>query len=256
MDMLMLEDRVVLVTGGAMGIGRAIAEAALRERAKVVIADFNPDAGELAAAALREGGGDVLFVKADLSVEDDVRRVISETVDRFGRLDCACNNAALTRERGALHTLGEDAFDSTLRYCLTNTFLCMKHEIEVMLPHHAGSIVNISSAASFTGDPFNAPYAAAKAGVNVLTMSTAAEYATKGIRVNAVAPGVTRTPGVQHYMDSHPEVADKLSNAAPMKRLGEPEEIAEMVLFLFSERASFITGQVVSVDGGLAARGG
>lgn len=252
---MLLEEKVVLVTGGGMGIGRSLCEVAAREGAKVVVADFNVDAGEQTLAILNNAGAEAIFVRADVSVEGEVKMVIAATAKHFGRLDCACNNAAVSHGHGRLHTFEREEFDRTLRYCLTNTFLCMKYEIDAMLPRGGGSIVNLSSNASLTGDPYNAPYAAAKGGVNVLTMSAASEYATQGIRINAVAPGVTRTPGVAAYTDAHPELAERLSNAAPMKRLGEPAEIAEVAVFLCSDRASFVTGQVVSVDGGLAVGG-
>lgn len=253
---MVLEGKVMLVTGGGMGIGRALCEVAAREGASIVVADFNVDAGEETASALEGAGARALFVKADMSVEDQVRDVIDRTTENFGRLDCACNNAAVSRGHGPVADFEREEFERTLQYCLTNTFLCMKHEIRAMLPHRSGAIVNLSSNASLSGDPYNAPYAAAKGGVNVLTMSAAAEYAAKGIRINAVAPGVTRTPGLEAYMDATPELAERLTKAAPMKRLGDPAEVAEAAVFLCSDRASFITGQVLSVDGGLAVRGG
>ncbi len=138
--------------------------------------------------------------------------------------------------------------------CLTNTWLCMKYEIPAMLASGGGAIVNISSNASLRGQAYNTAYAAAKGGVNVLTKSSAAEYGAQGIRINAVSPGVIRTPGVEKYFEEQPKIAEGLKKAAVMGRLGEPEEIAEAVAFLSSDRASFITGQLLSVDGGGAVR--
>jgi NAD(P)-dependent dehydrogenase (short-subunit alcohol dehydrogenase family) len=138
--------------------------------------------------------------------------------------------------------------------CLSNTWLCQKYELSAMLEQGAGSIVNISSNASLRGQVYNTAYAAAKAGVNILTQSSAAEYGGKGIRINAVSPGVVRTPGVEKYFAEQPKIAEGLKRAAVMNRLGEPEEIAEAVVFLCSDRASFITGQILSVDGGAAVR--
>jgi NAD(P)-dependent dehydrogenase (short-subunit alcohol dehydrogenase family) len=138
--------------------------------------------------------------------------------------------------------------------CLTNTWLCMKYEIAAMLKGGGGAIVNISSNSSLRGQAYNTAYAAAKGGVNILTMSSAAEYGAQGIRINAVSPGVIRTPGVEKYFAEQPKLAEGLKKAAVMNRLGEPEEIAEAVSFLSSDRASFITGQILSVDGGGAVR--
>ena len=252
----LLDGNSVLVTGGGLGIGRALCEVAAREGARVTIADFNADAGEEALASLAGAGAEAQFIKADLSREDDVRAVITAAVDEYGSLDCAFNNAALSHGRGPLHEIAREDFERTLEYCLTNTFLCMKYELASMVPGRSGAIVNISSNAAERGDPNNAPYAAAKAAVNTLTLSSAAEYAARGIRINAVSPGVTDTPGLRAYTDSHPEVEQWLTTSAPMKRLGEPREIAELAVFLASERASFITGQIVSVDGGLSVRAG
>jgi len=145
-------------------------------------------------------------------------------------------------------------FDQTLEMCLTNAWLCMKYEIPAMLTSGAGAIVNISSNASLKGQAYNTAYAAAKGGVNVLTKSSAAEYGGQGIRINAVSPGVIRTPGVEKYFEEQPHMAEGLKKSAVMNRLGEPEEIAEAVGFLCSDRASFITGQLLSVDGGGSVR--
>ena len=249
---MLLADKVGLVTGGGSGIGQAIAEAMAREGAKVVVADFNEALGQAAVDVICGNGGEAVFVKADVSDEAQVKAMVSVAVDRFGRLDVACNSAAVSRGAGPIHTFERQVFDDTLEMCLTNTFLCQKHELEVMLAQGGGSIVNISSNASLVGQANNTAYAAAKAGVNILTKSSAAEYGRKGIRINAVSPGVIRTPGVERYFEEQPKAAEYLKRAAVMGRLGEPSEIAEAVVFLLSDRASFITGQLLSVDGGAA----
>jgi NAD(P)-dependent dehydrogenase (short-subunit alcohol dehydrogenase family) len=169
-------------------------------------------------------------------------------------LDIACNSAALSRGSGPIHQYERDVFDQTLEMCLTNTWLCMKYEIAAMLETGGGAIVNISSNASLRGQPFNTAYAAAKGGVNIMTKSAAGEYGSKGIRINAVSPGVIRTPGIEKYMEEQPRAAEALVKRPVMKRLGEPGEIAEAVSFLCSDRASYITGQVLSVDGGEAVK--
>jgi len=252
--MVLLDGKVGLVTGGGMGIGRAICEAFAREGASVVVADFNEAAGQETVSAINESGGKALFVKADVSNEEQVKAAVAAAIERFGRLDIACNSAAVSRGSGPIHQFEKGVFDATLELCLTNTWLCMKYEIEAMLAGGGGSIVNISSNASLRGQANNTAYAAAKGGVNILTKSSASEYGAQGIRINAVSPGVIRTPGIEKYFAEQPKMAEGLKRAAAMNRLGEPEEIAEAVVFLCSERASFITGQLLSVDGGGAVK--
>ena len=251
---MLLNNKIGLVTGGGMGIGRAICLAYAREGAKVVVADFNPESGAETVQLIRESGGDALFVQADVSDEAQVKAMVETAVEHYGRLDIACNSAAVSRGSGPIHLFEKTVFDDTLNMCLSNTWLCQKYELSAMLEQGAGSIVNISSNASLRGQVYNTAYAAAKAGVNILTQSSAAEFGSKGIRINAVSPGVVRTPGVEKYFAEQPKIAEGLKRAAVMNRLGEPEEIAEAVVFLCSDRASFITGQILSVDGGAAVR--
>jgi len=237
-----------------MGIGRAIALTCAREGANVVVADFNAESGSETCELIEAAGGKALFVEGDVSKEDQVTSTISAAVNHFGQLDVACNSAAVSRGSGPIHEFTRDVFDQTLEMCLTNTWLCMKYEIAAMLETGGGAIVNISSNASLRGQAFNTAYAAAKSGVNLLTKSSAAEYGSQGIRINAVSPGVIRTPGLENYFNEQPDMKKGLEQSAVMNRLGEPGEIAEAVVFLLSERASFITGQLLSVDGGGAVR--
>jgi NAD(P)-dependent dehydrogenase (short-subunit alcohol dehydrogenase family) len=250
----LVEGKIGLVTGSGMGIGRAIARTMAREGAKVVVADINREQGEETVALIAAAGGTALFVAADMTEEEQVRAMVAAAVDAWGRLDVACNSAALSRGHGPLHEFERSMFDHTMEFCLTNTWLCMKHEIAAMLKTGGGAIVNISSNSSLRGQAYNTPYATAKAGVNILTKSAAAEYGALGIRINAVSPGVIRTPGVERYFQEQPQVVEQMKAAAVLGRLGEPEEIAEAVVFLNSDRASFITGQVLSVDGGGAVK--
>ena len=253
--MSLLQDKVGLVTGGGGGIGRAICMAFAREGASVMVADFDKKTGQETADLIVESGGQASFVAADVSDEAQVQKMVASTVEAFGRLDIACNSAAVSRGSGPIHKFERSVFDSTLELCLTNTWLCMKYELEHMLKNgRGGAIVNISSNASLKGQANNTAYAAAKSGVNLLTKSSAAEYGDKGIRINAVSPGVIRTPGLEKYFEEQPKIAEGLKRAAVMNRLGEPSEIAEAVVFLCSDRASFITGQLLSVDGGGAVR--
>ncbi len=250
-----LEGKSALVTGAGVGIGRAIALTMAGQGARVVVADLNEETAQETATLIREAGGDARTFVADVSDEHRVSAMVKFAVDTFGSLDVACNSAAVSRGSGPIHTFDKAVFDQTLDLCLTNTFLCMKYEIEAMLEQTSGgSIVNISSNASLRGQPYNTAYAAAKSGVNLLTKSAAAEYGHKGIRINAVSPGVVRTPGVEKYFEEQPKIAEGLKQAAVMRRLGEPSEIAEAVCFLASNRASFITGQLLSVDGGAAVK--
>ncbi len=251
-----LNNKVALVTGGGSGIGRAICEVMAREGASVVVVDFNAEAGQQAANELQQGGCESLFVQADLTRDEQVEAMVSACLERFGRLDCACNNAALSKGRGPIEDFSRDEFEFALEYSLVNTWLSMKYEIAAMRQAGRGAIVNISSNASLKGDPHNTPYATAKGGVNTLTMSSAGELARAGIRLNAVSPGVIRTPGVQKYIDDNPSVEKAMNRASAIGRMGEPEEIAEAVAFLCSDRASFITGQILSVDGGATVKMG
>jgi len=250
-----LVGKASLVTGAGVGIGRAIAVKLASEGASVLVVDFNEETARETVGLIRNAGGQAELFVADVSDETRVSAMVETAVSTWGSLDIACNSAAVSRGSGPIHTFEKAVFDQTLELCLTNTFLCMKYEIEAMLAQESGgSIVNISSNASLRGQPYNTAYAAAKSGVNLLTKSAASEYGHKGIRINAVSPGVIRTPGVEKYFEEQPKIAEGLKQAAVMRRLGEPSEIAEAVSFLASDRASFITGQLLSVDGGAAVK--
>ncbi|NND82387.1 MAG: SDR family oxidoreductase [Gammaproteobacteria bacterium] len=257
--MISLTDKVALVTGGGMGIGRAICQAYAEAGARVAVADFNAQSGQQTVQLIKDAGGDAIFIEADVSDESAVQTMVQSTVEQLGGLHAACNSAAVSRGSGPIHEYTREVFDSTLEMCLTNTWLCMKYEIAAMLEHNQGaetlgSIVNISSNASLKGQAYNTAYASAKAGVNVLTQSSASEYGGKGIRINAVSPGVIRTPGIENYLKEQPHQAEIFDRASVMKRMGKPEEIANAVVFLSSDRASFITGQILSVDGGMSVK--
>ena len=252
--MALLESKVGLVTGSGMGIGRAIAMSFAGEGAQVVVADINDAAGRETVQLIERAGGQAVFIQGDVSVEEQVRATVQKALDTYGKLDIACNSAALSRGTGPLHEFEREVYDQTIEMCMTSTWLCMKYELQAMLAAGGGAIVNISSNSALRGHAFNSPYAAAKAGVNVLTQSAAAEYGSKGIRINAVSPGVINTPGVARLFAEQPKMAEQLKRAAVMNRLGEPAEIAAAVTFLASDRASFITGQILSVDGGAAVR--
>lgn len=248
---MLLENKVCLITGAAEGIGAATALLFAREGAKVVVVDRQRDAGEATAAKIRQEGHEALFVEADVASEAAVAHMIAQTVQHFGRLDCAVNNAARSASFALTADTDEARWEQTQDVTLKGVWLCMKHEITAMLAGGGGSIVNISSLAGIQGEVLQSPYAAAKAGVIALTKTAAGEYAQRNIRVNAICPGGILTRGMQNYLDKVPGAREKVEAVHAMRRLGRPEEIAEAAAFLCSDRASFITGHPLVVDGGV-----
>jgi NAD(P)-dependent dehydrogenase (short-subunit alcohol dehydrogenase family) len=247
------EGKVALVTGAASGIGRAAALAFAREGASVALSDVVA-AGEQALAEVRAAGGDGLFVRADVSSPADVEGLVRRVVERWGRLDAAFNNAGIEGEQAATVDCTEGNFDRTIAVNLKGTFLCMKHEIAEMLRRGGGAIVNNASVAALVGFASLPAYCASKGGVVQLTRAAALELARSGVRVNAVCPGVIRTPMVERVTGSSPEVEAQYVALEPVGRMGAPEEVAAAVLWLCSEEASFVTGIAMPVDGGLVAR--
>lgn len=255
------EGRVALVTGGTSGIGQAVALAFARRGAAVTVVGRGRERGEAVAAELEELGAPALYVRADVSRGEAVEAMVRETVERFGRLDCAVNNAGAVEAEGFGPTaeLGEEAFDRHLAWNLKSVWLSMKHEIRRMLAQGAGgAIVNTSSVNGLGGVPGAAVYAAAKAGVLGLTKSAALEYAGEGIRVNALVPGGIDTPlfdrSAERASPEDPEAAKAgFAGHVPLGRVGRPEEAAEAVVWLCSDAASYVTGHTMIVDGGLTA---
>ena len=247
----LLADRVGLVTGAGSGIGRATALAFAREGARVVVADRNLEGARETTGLIEKEGFEALCVEADVADEESVSRMIDDTLERFGRLDCASNNAAQGGGFHALVELDRTRWDRCLATSLTGVWLCMKYEIPAMLKTGGGSIVNISSLSGMNGQARQAAYAASKGGVIALTKTAAAEYATRGIRVNSVAPGGIETPGIATYFEAAPEVREATIATHAMRRLGRPEEIADAVVYLCSDRSSFVTGHIMTVDGGI-----
>jgi NAD(P)-dependent dehydrogenase (short-subunit alcohol dehydrogenase family) len=253
--------RVVLVTGGSSGIGRAAALAFAREGASVVMASRGAEGGEAVLRELQALGAGAAFFPTDVSRADQVEALVRRTVDRFGRLDCAFNNAATATVGMFKPTaeFSEEEFDGHIALNLKSVWLCMKHEIAQMLQQETGgAIVNTSSINGLGGVPRNAFYAAAKAGVLALSKSAAQEYAARGIRVNALVAGAFRTPMLEGVFEQvspdDPAAAEAgYAQMVPLGRIGRPEEAAETVLWLCSDAASYVTGHSMIVDGGVTA---
>ena len=249
--------KVVLITGAATGIGRAVAVAFATYGAQVAIGDINEQAASETLSLVEGAGCKALFLRTDVSQEKDVAALVSATVERFGRLDCAFNNAGMvTKEenRRRLAELDTSGFDRTVAVDLRGVFLCMKYELGEMMRAGRGAIVNTASVAGLVAEPGVADYVAAKHGVIGLTKAAAIEYAAQGIRVNALAPGWVETPmTVAVKGDATAEA--RMRATTPMGRPAQPEEMAGEVLYLCSDAASYVTGQVHVADGGFTARG-
>ena len=243
----MTGERVGLVTGGGSGIGRATALALAAAGARVVVSDVNGEGVAETVRLVEAAGGTAWGMVVDVTQGAAVEALVRGTVERYGRLDWAVNNAGVGGVMAPTDQQSEAAWDSIMDVNLKGVWLCMKYEIRAMLEQGGGAIVNVASAAGLVGFRYAAPYAASKHGVVGLTRSAALEYARKGIRVNAVCPGFTETPMVAGLGETMVEATVK---AIPMRRLGTPEEIAQAIVWLCSEGASFVTGHALAVDGG------
>jgi NAD(P)-dependent dehydrogenase (short-subunit alcohol dehydrogenase family) len=252
--MAALDGKVALVTGASSGIGRESALAFARAGAKVVAADVDEAGGEETVGMIKDAGGDAIFVKTDVADIDQVQALVAKTVDTYGRLDCAHNNAGIEGMGGPCLECTEENWDRTIAINLTGVFNCCKAEISPMLEQGGGAIVNTASVAGLVGFPGLPAYVASKFGVNGLTKAMALDYAKENIRVNSVCPGVIHTPMVDRVTGGDPEALKAYAAAAPVNRLGEPREIAEAVVWLCTDAASFVTGINMAVDGGYVAQ--
>ncbi len=239
-----MDDKVALVTGGGSGIGRAASLLFARRGARVVVADIDLRGASETASMIRAAGGEALVIEADVSRNAEVKALVETTVRAFGRLDYAFNNAGVFTGLVPLAEYTEEMWEKNVSVNLKGVWLCMKHEIPCMLAHGGGAIVNTSSIAGLVAFPGHYGYAASKSGITGITKGAAVEFAKTGVRVNAVSPGVIETPMARDIL------LDEYKALHPIGRFGRPEEVAAAAVWLCSDEASFITGQIIAVDGG------
>lgn len=250
----LVEGKVALVTGAGRGIGEATARLFAIEGAAVVVCDIDGDAAKSVVQSIQELGGEAVAVVADLTKEDEVAAVITTAIDRYGRLDCAVNNAGVSGRFGSFIDLPLHEWQHMINVNLTSVFLCLKYELGVMAAQGFGSIVNVSSGAGVVAAPGLPHYTAAKHGVLGLTKCAATEFAAKGVRVNAILPGTTRTPMINGFINGDPAMEKMVSRGIGRGYMGEPSEIAESAVWLCSDRASFVCGESLLVDGATVCR--
>ncbi|MEG0858000.1 MAG: SDR family oxidoreductase [Pseudomonas sp.] len=245
--------QVALVTGGAAGIGRATAQAFAAEGLKVVVADLDAAGGEGTVELIRAAGGEALFIACNVTREVDVQQMLARTIEVYGRLDYAFNNAGIEIEQGRLAEGSEAEFDAIMGVNVKGVWLCMKHQLPLLLAQGGGAIINTASVAGLGAAPKMSIYSASKHAVIGLTKSAAIEYAKKKIRVNAVCPAVIDTDMFRRAYEADPRKAEFAAAMHPVGRIGKVEEIASAVLYLCSDGAAFTTGQALAIDGGATA---
>jgi len=248
-----LKGKVAIVTGASSGIGKAIAQLYAREGAAVVLSDVNKEAGEIAVGEIRKAGGEAMFVAGNVAEPADCERTVKAALERYDRLDCACNNAGIAGEKNPTADISIEGWHKVIGVNLSGVFFGMKYQIPAMLKSGGGSIVNMASILGRVGFAGASAYVAAKHGVVGLTKNAALEYAPKNVRVNAVGPGFIHTPLIKALEDDT-RAMEMLVSLHPIGRLGKPEEVAELVLWLSGSKSSFVTGGYYAVDGGYLTR--
>jgi NAD(P)-dependent dehydrogenase (short-subunit alcohol dehydrogenase family) len=250
----MIDKRVAVMTGGSSGIGRATAIALAKDGVKVAVAARRTAEGEETVQLVKEAGSDGIFVKTDVTKEDDVRALIEKTTNRYGRLDYAFNNAGVEEMMMSLVEQTSDTFDQIMNVNVKGVWLSMKHQIPEMIRSGGGAIVNMSSVAGVMGFPQMSIYIASKHAVLGMTKSGALEYAKSGIRINAVAPGGVKTKMAMRVAEQNSQFFETLTSIHPIGRIADPEEIANAVVWLLSDKASFVVGHTLLIDGGMVSR--
>jgi len=248
----LLKDKTAIITGAGSGIGRSIALSYAHNGAKVIVSDVDEDGGQATVEQIHASEGEALFFRADVSRAEDNRRLVEEAVNRYGALHIACNNAGIGGEQLPLGELSPASWDQVINVNLSGVFYGMRYQIPAMLEAGGGSIINVSSILGQVGFEGAGAYVATKHGLLGLTKNAALEYSAKGVRVNVVGPGFINTPLLSKNLSQ--EQMDMLAQLHPIGRIGEPEEVAELVLWLSSDRASFVTGAYYPVDGAYLAR--
>lgn len=251
---LVKQQKVAIITGGNSGIGRATAVALARQGVNITIAARRPKEGEETVKLVKDAGSEGIFVKTDVTKEDDIRSLVEQSTKKFGRLDYAFNNAGIEESMTPLVDQRSDIFDRIINVNVKGVWLSMKYEIPEMIKSGGGSIVNMSSVAGVMGFPQMPIYIASKHAVLGLTKSAALEYARSGIRINAVAPGAVKTDMAKRVMEGNPQLSQTLTSMHPIGRTAEPEEIADVVSWLLSDKSTFVLGHTLLADGGIVSR--
>ncbi|MEM7113968.1 MAG: glucose 1-dehydrogenase [Chloroflexota bacterium] len=244
-----MQGKVALITGGGAGIGQATAFAFANKGVKVAIADINVQGSEKTVRLIKDGGGEAVFIEANVAKEDDIKAMVDGAVAAFGRLDYGINNAGIGGTAVSLHETDLQTWNKIIAVNLTGTFNCMKYEIKQMLAQGGGAIVNVSSIGGLRGTAGLYPYTASKHGVTGLTRSAALEYSAQGIRINSVHPGAIRTEALAGFIEKVPQMGEAIAAMHPIGRIGEPKEVADAIVWLCSDEASFVTGHAMVIDG-------